>query len=544
MKRSAYERGAADDSSIVNVRAGEFHRAATILTLLVFLWGVIAVAFVPWKPFGAPNVGQIVIGAALLGYLGGTWKRPRLRVVQGITALAIGYTLLRLPWAAVMWSRLGRPLEAFTVPHVAAVAVGLVYPGRTSRGMIVVFLFGAEALFAFFYAQHVGLHELLPLTEPLGTFAFTTLGLGLLILRQRTRDLAQQHILARAELEALERIRPLFAHTEQILEAQVEVITSEVGASGVRHPDAEASLLGRSLERLGNLRHSVGRLTTSEQTAPSLHEAERRLVDHDAQLGATLLAGLGAMVSLPAILVFRTELGRVTVPYMTGLFVLFVAALSCLVFTRRRPSSRRAIWIVLVLYVVTLVIVSFNEYVLLEAGRPFAPFLGHKLLMGALGLTVAARFKLGSALIALTAATAVVLYFGLHLSAHTDIVETAEPFATLIFMVVGESSLRRLERRQISSIQLLRDQAEAAALLRRARMFLALRDQLNSPVQTLVLGVAGSMPKLQPSSGARVQTAIDRLVDLSRELADVDVPVPRAANGLSFDAEAELRRRI
>src|SRR5262245_43260058 len=104
-------------SSIDDARAGDFHRSATILTLLVFLWGVIALAFVPWDPFGIPNVAQIVIGAALLGFLVRTWKRPRLRVAQVVIALAIGWTLLRLPWATVVWCRLGRPLETFTVPQ-------------------------------------------------------------------------------------------------------------------------------------------------------------------------------------------------------------------------------------------------------------------------------------------------------------------------------------------------------------------------------------------------------------------------------------------
>ena len=40
-------------------------------------------------------------------------------------------------------------------------------------------LFAAGSFFVYAYARHLGLDAVIPLTEPFGTFAFTTLTIGL-----------------------------------------------------------------------------------------------------------------------------------------------------------------------------------------------------------------------------------------------------------------------------------------------------------------------------------------------------------------------------
>jgi hypothetical protein len=511
--------------------------------LLVFLWGVIALVTVPWEPFGVANVAQILVCGPLLGYLVRTWNRPRGRIAEGVIALMIAYTLLRLPWAAVEWARLGRPVEAFTVPQLAAIAIGLFYPGRWWHAAVAICLFSAESVFAFLYARHLGIHELIPLTEPFATFASTTLGFGLLIMRERSRRLAQLHVSARAEIEALERVRPQLVRAREELETQGNILADEI-RSRVNRKDPHAHVIGRALDRLGDLRHKLGDLVTIEEPPPSLQEAERRLLEHDAQLGATLLAGLGVFFAIPAINTFHTEVRGESVPWFVALFAFYAVMLGYLIITRRRPSSRRAVWVVLALYAATLPLITYNQFWLLQVGRPYAPFLGHKLLMGILGLTLTTRFWLGVVLIVIAAANAVVIWFVLDLGAYDHILESAEPVVVLLYMLVGIVALRLLERRQNASIQLLRDEAAASAMHRRTVMFLALRDRLNSPLQTLVLGAPAAISQVPTRAGERMQAAIDRLVDLSHELADLEVPVSRRLGRESFDAEHELRRRI
>jgi hypothetical protein len=202
-----------------------------------------------------------------------------------------------------------------------------------------------------------------------------------------------------------------------------------------------------------------------------------------------------------------------------------------------------------VLAVVALVaaawpVVTSTAFWLLHAGRPFTPFMGHKLLMGSLGLTCN-RLTLGILFIVATAVNAIVLWFALDLGVHTDLVTLAEPWVTLIYMLIGLVTLRMLEQRKLASVQLLRAEVEASAMERRALMLLAVGDRLNSPLQTLLLAASSAIAQLPAACAARIQGAIDRLVALSRELADLEIMLEqRPPSSGSLDAHGELRRRV
>lgn len=264
----------------------------------MFLWGLISLVVVPWEPFWVSNLAQTVVCPAVLVYFVRTWRRPRRRVAEAVSAILIVYSLLILPWMAVVWCQLGRPLEAFVIPQVAVVSLAHVFPGRWSLGVAAMCLFAAESFFALAYAHYLGLGPLIPLSEPFATAAFTVLGFGLLLLRRRRRDLTRRHVRVQAEIQALDRVRPLFAHAREELQSQVSVLATEVGASGADRATTSSRSCDRALGRLGDLRRQLGGLVGNGEAAPSQHEAEQRLQDHDAQLGATMLAGLGAALSL------------------------------------------------------------------------------------------------------------------------------------------------------------------------------------------------------------------------------------------------------
>jgi hypothetical protein len=510
-----------------------------MLMLLMVVWGALSLFVVPWEPFWVPNVAQMIVGAVALVYFVRTWNRPNRRVADGISAAAFSYALLLLPWTALKWCALGRPLEAFTVPHVGVICVALVFPGGLVPGLAVMGAFVAESLFAFFYARHVGLGELVPMNEPLASLAIATFGVGLLFLRRQRRNLVHQYIHVQGEIEALGRVRPLFAEARAQLESELAVLTAAAHPGSAEQACGFSPSMSNAVDRLGDLRVKLGRLVATEEGIPSPPEAEQRLLARDAQLGAVTLAGLGALVGAPMIPWSHAYLGRTSTLMSLVLTFVYVVALIHLVSTRRQPSVRRALWMFLILYATALFLVSYNQAYLLVAHRPYVPFLGHKLLMVALGLTLTSRFELGVILIILTAIDAVAIWFGLRLGAHRDIVSVAEPWVTLVFMLVGLVSLRMVEQRRIASIRLLRAEAQASALHRRALMFMALRDRLNSPLQVLVLG-ASATPSRSPEAIERLRAAIARLVALSRELAKIDMPQPSASAWL--DADRELSR--
>jgi hypothetical protein len=167
--------------------------------------------------------------------------------------------------------------------------------------------------------------------------------------------------------------------------------------------------------------------------------------------------------------------------------------------------------------------------------------MGHKFLMVGMALVAGGRLRLSLVLILLTAASAVAAFFLLHMGARRDLISVSEPWVTLVFMLIGIVVLMMRERRRVASIQLLRAESETAADYRRAALILALRDELNSPLQCLLSSAAALELDPQRSRDiSQVRVAVDGLVALSRELAQIGDVIPSGSDRVSFDAAREL----
>lgn len=523
------------------IQARDAHRSAMVLTLLVFLWGALSLWLVPWHPFWIANLAQTIVSAGALAYFLRTWNRPQPQIADAFAAVIIVYALVLLPWTTVAWSELGRPSEAFTVPQLAMVSTALVFRRRLALDIVVLGLFAAESVFASVYPRHLGLDALVPISEPYATLAFALLSFGLISLRRHRRDLALEHIRVQAEIQTLDRLRPLLSNARDQLAAEGAALADEIRGADQEHSNALSRAMAGAVDKLGDLGGKLGSLLADEGGIPPVRETEQRLLARDAQFGATVLVAITVALGLPAIAWSHVELADALTPLFVAKATFDLLLLAYLTATRHRPSARRALWAVVAGFMTALPLVTYNQWLLFEMGRPYSPFLGYKLMMVALGLTVTSRSKLGVVLIVITALTAIAFWFILDLGAHRDIISVAEPWVTLVYMLIGLLSLRNLEQRRLASIRLLRADAEAAALHRRALMFLSLRDRLNSPLQTLVLGADCAPSAIAPNSIDRVHLAVDRLVTLSRELADLDVLIPPTSH-LGFDADAELHR--
>lgn len=510
------------------------YRSAALLALLVFLWGAISLAFVPWQPFGVPNLAQAIVCAAALGYFAATRARPNRRAAIAFSALAIAYTLVLLPWTAIVWCRLGRPLEAFTVPQIATVTMALVIPTAWPLGVLVLSAFVCECLFVYVYAHAIGLGAALPITEPLGSVCFAVIGVSLFLMSAGRRALTQRHTRVQGELDALARLTPLFAEVRDELGAGVAALAVEAGGAP---PSAR---LGRTLGRLEDVRARLAQLLGSAAPSESTLAAERRLLDGDSQLVVTIFAGVVAIL-FGVVLLMRWPPAMQLQP-LPSLEAAFAGLLlAYLVLTRRRPSERRATAVLLILFALVLPAITYNQNVLAAMQRPYSPFLGHRVLMIALGLVAATRRWLGAALILITAAVALAQYFALHLGLHKDLIPLSAPWVLVVCVLIALISSRMREQRRLASVQLLRAETEATALHRRASMLLALCDRLNTPLQTLVVDTALAESQRPPESQARIRAAVDRLVGLSARLADRNALLPAESRRASLDADAELR---
>ena len=273
-----------------------------------------------------------------------------------------------------MWTRLGRPLDAFTVPQGAIIVVALVAPIRWKLTLVAMCLFIAECVFILLYARDIGMGHLVPISEPIGTFGYAILGFGLWLLRRRRRELAGDFVRVQAEIQTLARIRPQFVAAREQLDAEITHLAAEVPSSAV---------VSRALDRLADLRGRLGRLVT-ERGTPTAQEAERHLLDHDAQLGAIVFSAIGVSLAMPVLLWSHSH-HMPALLFMTQ-FSLSLVLLLYLVSTRDHPSGSRALWCVLALFVTGIPVVTINQASILDLGLPYVPFMGHKLMMGVLGL--------------------------------------------------------------------------------------------------------------------------------------------------------------
>jgi hypothetical protein len=542
-----YDTGSCDPAER-QMYARDAQASATLLSLLIFLWGAVSIAFVPLWRFGvynASNAFQVVVGALGLVYFLRTRERPRLPVALGAAVFAIVYTLVLVFWTSIIWCDKGRPWEAFTVPHAAIVTVALVMPYAFWLGTALMGLFAAEGFAVYLYALHRD-PGLVPVTEPVASITFAIIGIGLLVMRDRRRKLALQHIRLQSEVDAFRRVGPLFAHVHEDLEQHLARISSELdrlsSKLGLR---SGSPLIGRSIGRLKSVSRRLGGLANGD------HGAEPEagdLLARDARLGATVTAAVAAFATAVAAAVlaaptFLAQGSLRTVVFLLALSLLGFLLLLYLVVIRQRLSERRARWLVVALIGAILPLVSYNQTVLLGLHRPFTPLLGFKYAMVVLGLVAVSRRFMGIGLIVATALNGIVLYFVLGMGAQKDRIPLAEPWIMLVFMVIAIALQVMQEHRRVASIRLLRAQAEISALHRRAHLLEAAHDQLGSPLQALVLGLATLEKDHPPEVLAALRLEIKRLLAVNAQLHDLEEMMPGESRRASFDGAGELRRR-
>jgi hypothetical protein len=276
----------------------------------------------------------------------------------------------------------------------------------------------------------------------------------------------------------------------------------------------------------------------------ALAERERQFITSDAHGGATIFAAISATLGVFFVYVATQQ----QFPGALVAIMAFIAAASAgyLLATRGRlPSRSSSAAFVLLLWVILLVMATCGEWLLarqaLTVHRPYTPFIPHKLLFVTLALVAPAMGWITWVAVLATALNALVLFFLLRLGAQPDVVSVIEPWTTMAFALVAFLLMSLYEQRRVASLALLRAESHRAALQRRASLLLALRDQLNSPLQILVL-YANHLAQRSPERGPAILARVKRLVAMSRRLATIGELGPDGREPVSFDASEALRR--
>jgi hypothetical protein len=239
--------------------------------------------------------------------------------------------------------------------------------------------------------------------------------------------------------------------------------------------------------------------------------------------------------------VFR---GALLLPVLRALHALWVLGVLGVLFARRHRLTQALIngsFAAGVLPFLPLFVLA--EYAMVGSGLIWVPMTGHRLVMLAIGVLAPTGLWLGGGLLAAFALEAVVLWYALGLGHHPGVRSPWEPWVTLIYGGVGLAFLVYRVRSHNIEVKLREARAEAEALERLARLFLAVRDATNTPLQTLELSITllrQRSPESEPTLAA-MERAVQRVRSLTQRLGSVDPLLVWREGDESFDADAMLR---
>jgi hypothetical protein len=255
---------------------------------------------------------------------------------------------------------------------------------------------------------------------------------------------------------------------------------------------------------------------------------------------ATFLTLLGEVAYL--FIDWKVHPGNLVLPILRAVHALEALGLLALLVTRRRTASPRlSADVFIAVGLPYLIIFAVAEVAMAASGLVWMPLTGHRLLMLGIGLLAPTGLALGLGLIGAFALEAVLLWYGLDLNGHLDM--PWEPWITLVWggtacgLMVFRVRTQRIEQR------LQKARAEAESLERVARLFLAMRDAANTPLQSLEVGVS-LLQQRSPENAALLVTmerSLTRLRSLSTRLAIADPLLDWAGHEESIDSEEVLR---
>jgi hypothetical protein len=503
-------------------------------------------------PLGQIPTFQWAVLATCLAILTGLWwardaNRPRL-----FTAIGLALALPMFPflaYAAMRWNALGRPFEVFTRLHVTLLAVPLMAWRSFSTGVVLLAAFTVEGVIIYALELQTGTRARMPLAEPAASLVFAAGGLTLLILCERRRRLAERYLRTEAEAQTLGRVAFALENVGQDLAASLTGLDALLDRAAIALGGALTDAMRGAAEQLVVVRKKLAALgdaagepeVTLAGDAP-LQPSERALFARDAHTSMLICASFVSIASGLVLLRFVYSFDQFPLAVRANLALLGFGLLATidLLRTRRRPSSPRSLFWFVALIAVSLPMVTVTTGDLRRGPISFEPFLAIKVEMAILPIVLTRQFRLGIVLEATLAATMVVLFRFLHLGELRERIPQVEPWEAFLFLVIGIGLLQRREQRQMASVLALRAEKRRAALARRARLYLALGDQINTPVQVLLLGLGEAEARGAAAAGA----AAERLNAVSKKLPVVDELLrANLSPGVSLDGARELLRQ-
>jgi hypothetical protein len=164
-----------------------------------------------------------------------------------------------------------------------------------------------------------------------------------------------------------------------------------------------------------------------------------------------------------------------------------------------------------------------------ELGLMRDPLVPLQFLMVGIAVFAPLRVMIGIVLLVVVCTSTIAFWLWLR-SAYPVYAADGEPWMTLVYAGIAGTFLHLRVRRTAMMHELASARAEADALARVARLFVAVRDKTNTPLQTLELSI-GSLAQRYPEASLvidRMSHAVARLNELSLVYAATEAWQPAA----------------
>jgi hypothetical protein len=477
----------------------------------------------PWR------VWLGVCGVHAACFATGWFKRelPR-RDALVIISIQVLITLVAVSMTAEAQAASGRPFVPFNGNKLIAFLLAIFCPSLT----VGAFLLATCVIAAFVQASHWGpeVRALIPQLEPLQTFVVVSTALLFLYIRRRHAVRVEELARVQAEAEGFERVTAIGLEVRE----RVELLVGDLhrALTALRRDIATDAIVKR-----------LARVTDRLQRLSGTLKPLRRVAGlPDPELGGAIEArraavAVSAIAAFAGALVVVLELVRGYSLY-PGLIMLVPASAAfahALALPRLPTAAYHAMFAIAGLG--AMVAVLLNNGMMATRGQ-FDAFPGIKLAMLVFAF-LAPSGRLGALLIAFGTLAPVLETYAFWSPEQRAHMPMFEPWSTVLFGVTAFVLLVAQRRRTSLLRTLVQARADRDALARTARMVLALRDLVNSPLQTLMMSIDLAYDRVDASQLDAITAAVARLREQLQTL-----PVFEIDDALVFDAFDNLEREV
>ena len=255
-----------------------------------------------------------------------------------------------------------------------------------------------------------------------------------------------------------------------------------------------------------------------------------------AQRATVVAAAVVCVGQLAFVLIDLTVLDDAALASARAAHALLALATAVALARRRAPPVALSVAAFVALALPLIPIFWWAESAVAEAGLLWEPLIGFKLLLVGVALLTPHSIALAAGLIVIFAVEAFLVYRFVDMGAHPLALTAGEPWVTLVYCLIAAALLVYRRQTRVMGERLIEARAEAEVLHRLAETSLAVRDLVNTPLQSLELAV-GALEARHPEERptlARMRRAIARLSELGHVLS-VWESASRAAQARDLD---------